>query len=443
MTYLNIRTYSQAFRMTFIMILVALLFSFQGNKSMMAMVINSFSNDKPISADRNHIKSVIIHRFGFELSDPIIQLNTDEKLLLAFDDLMDEVKSYNYTIVHCNSNWEPSELLTAEYINGFASDQISDYQFSLNTTTSYIHYELIFPTDYLRLTKSGNYIIKVFEDNNQNELAFMRKFSIVNPEVKIEASIKPPLALKSKLEKQEIGFKIFLKNLYIPNPAASLKIIIKQNNRDDNMITDINPVRNQGDVLDYHFNNKSIFYGGNEFRMLNIKSLRYKAININAIDYFGDGYHISLFEDKARNRNNYTFENDLNGKKLIKTEDEKNSSTEANYCWVHFSLKASPELLNKDIFITGELTEGLPNENTKLIFNAGNGCFEGLLFLKQGYYDYQYIVKESGELSASVLLTEGSHYETNNEYSIFVYYRDPGSIYDQLIGYEKIIGPNN
>lgn len=437
------RIYSQAFRMTFVMLFVALLFSFQGNKSMMAMVIDSFSNDKPIAADRDHIKSVILHRVGFELSDPIIQLNTDQKLLLAFDDLEDEVKSYDYTIVHCNSNWEPSELMTAEYIDGFTNDRISDYQFSLNTTTPYIHYELIFPTDYLLLTKSGNYIIKVFENNNQNEPAFIRKFSIVDPEIKIEASIKPPLALNSKREKQEIGFKIFLKNLYIPNPAASLKIIIKQNTRDDNLITDINPVRNQGEVLDYHFNNKSIFYGGNEYRALNIKSLKYKAININSIDYLRDGYHVSLLEDKPRNRNNYVFENDLNGKKLIKTEDEENSSTEANYCWVHFKLQAIPELLDKDIFLTGALIEGMPNKTTKMVFNPANNCFDGLLFLKQGYYDYQYIVQDNGELAGSILLTEGSHYETNNEYSIFVYYRDPGSIYDQLIGFEKITGPNN
>jgi hypothetical protein len=429
--------------MTFIMLFVALLFSFQGNKSMMAMVIDSFSNDKPIAADRDHIKSVILHRVGFELSDPIIRLYSGEKLLLAFDDLEDEVKSYDYTIVHCNSNWEPSDLMTAEYIDGFSNDRISDYQFSLNTTTSYIHYELIFPTDYLRLTKSGNYIIKVFENNNQNEPAFIRTFSIVDPEIKIEASIKPPLALKSKLEKQEIGFKIILKNLYIPNPAASLKIIIRQNNRDDNMITDINPVRNQGDILDYHFNNKSIFYGGNEYRALNIKSLKYKAININSIDYLRDGYHVSLLEDKPRNGNNYAFENDLNGKKLIKTEDDENSSTEANYCWVHFKLQAIPELLDKDIFLTGALIEGMPNEATKMVFNPANNCFDGLLLLKQGYYDYQYIVKENGELAGSILLTEGSHYETNNEYSIFVYYRDPGSVYDQLLGFEKIIGPNN
>ena len=107
------------------------------------------------------------------------------------------------------------------------------------------------------------------------------------------------------------------------------------------------------------------------------------------------------------------------------------------------SFDSAERLLDKDIFLTGALIEGMPNEATKMVFNPANNCFDGLLFLKQGYYDYQYIVKENGELADSILLTEGSHYETNNEYSIFVYYRDPGSIYDQLIGFEKIIGPNN
>lgn len=434
MSFLNILKHAQGFRMTYIMFFTVCLTVQPGIHSVSAN-LNNFI-DKP------NIKSVVLHRSGFELSDPIIQLNTDEKLFLSFDDLDDQVKNYSFTIKHCNSNWEASDLMTSEFIDGFITDRIDDYEFSLNTTTPYIHYTLNFPTDYLRYTKSGNYLLTVFEDDTQESPAFTRRFHVVDSKIKIEASVKPPLSIKFKKCKQEIGFKILLDKLYVPNPEASLKIVIQQNQRIDNVITDLKPVRNQGSVLNYHYNNKSIFNGGNEYRPLNIKSLKYKSEHIQSIDYFYDGYHITLFEDQLRDRSNYIIEDDINGQRLIKTEDEHNSATEANYTWVHFKLKAKPHLLNKNIYLNGKLTEGHTPENTKLTYNAENNCFEARLFLKQGYYDYLYLVKEAGVKEDQISLTEGSHYETQNEYTIFVYYREPGTLHDQLIGVEKINGPN-
>ncbi len=404
--------------------------------------VNSSLNLKTSSKDKDIIKSVIIHRVGFELSDPIIHLNSDEKMMLSFDDLEDQVKSYYYRILHCNSNWELSELMSSEYIDGFSTDQISEYEFSLNTTTPFIHYQLIFPTEYLQLTKSGNYIIQVFEDGNEEDIVLERKFKVVDSKLKIEALIKPPLSIKFKKDKQEIGFTISLNNLYIPNPEMLLNVVIEQNHRDDNAIINIKPVRNQGNTLDYNYNNKSIFYGGNEFRALNIKSLKYKTERVNAIEYLRDGYHVYLFEDLPRNTGNYISEDDLNGNFLIKTEDESNSSTEGNYCQVHFRLKANSQIMNSDIYLLGKLTNGMDEDDKKMHYDATSNTFNNTLILKQGYYDYKYFIKDKdGNLSQ--LMTEGSHYEARNEYSIFVYYREPGTIYDQLIGFEKIIGPSN
>ncbi len=440
MEHSNIKKYTPAFRMTYIMfftVFITLPFTIFAYPIIKKNIKSDYAAD---IYDHKNIKSVLIHRFGFELSDPIIELNTNEKLLLSFDDLEDEVKSYSFKIQHCNSNWEASELMPNEYVDGFLTDQINDYQFSLNTTTPYIHYELVFPTDYMRLTKSGNYIISVFVDQNEDAPSFVRKFHVLEPKIKIEAEVRPPLSIKDKLNKQEIGFKIYLDDFYVPNPEAYLKVVIKQNQGTGYRITDLKPVRNQGTVLDYYFNNKSVFYGGNEFRPLNIKSLKYKSERISAIEYFSDGYHIHLYEDQLRDRSNYILEHDINGQKLIKTEDDQDSSTEANYTWVHFKLQAKPHLLGKNIFLVGKLVEGLNAEDSKMNFNAENNSYEGLLLLKQGYYDYQYLVIEPGSSSYNICLTEGSHYETNNEYTLFVYYREPGTVYDQLIGVEKVTG---
>lgn len=393
------------------------------------------------SDNKSTIKSITLHKYGFELSDAIIGLNTDEKLLLGFDDLDDaRVKDYKFRIKHYNGNWTPSDLIPSEYLDGFPFDEITDAFFSLNTTTPYIHYELVFPTDYLRITKSGNYMITVFEDFDEESIVLERRFKVIDYKVEIVASVKPPLSLKYKFNKQEIGFSISLAKSYIQNPAQNLKIFIQQNGRIDNIITDIKPVRNNGNELDYHFNNKSIFDGGNEFRLIDIKSFKYKSAQIQDIDYFSDGYHILLWEDESRGNKDYVFSDDINGRKLIRTENESNSSTEADYAWIKFTLQSTDYLINRKIYVIGELTNWTFNEQSQLQFNPESNKYELKLFLKQGYYNYQYIVNDDVN-TADISIIEGNHYETNNEYSIFVYYREPGTLYDQLIGFKKIIAP--
>ena len=439
----NIFPLSKAFKLIYIMFLTVSL-NAAGAKSIESSIESHHSsvNSQRSSIDHEMIKSVVLHRLGFELSDPIIHLNTDEKIMLSFDDLDDQVKTYYYRIQHCNSNWESSELIISEYIDGFQTDQITEYEFSLNTTTPFVHYQLVFPTEYLQLKKSGNYLIQVFEDGNEDDIILERKFKVIDSKLKIEANVKPPLSIKFKKDKQEIGFTISLNNLYIPNPEMLLNVVIAQNHRTDNAISNIKPVRNQGNTLDYNFNNKSIFYGGNEFRAINIKSLKYKTERVNAIEYLRDGYHVYLFEDQLRNTGNYVSDDDLNGNFLIKTEDEINSATEANYCRIHLRLRANSQIMNSDIFIKGKFTEGKTQSETKMKYDAETNTFNASFILKQGYYDYKYFIKDK-EGNLSQLMTEGSHYETKNEYSIFVYYREPGTIHDQLIGFEKIIGPPN
>ena len=87
-----------------------------------------------------NIKSVFFFKKGLEQSLPIIELSSDEKLQLMFDDLDNKLKNLYYTIIHCDSEWEPSNLSAAEYISGFNESQIKDYFYSFNTNYDYITY---------------------------------------------------------------------------------------------------------------------------------------------------------------------------------------------------------------------------------------------------------------------------------------------------------------
>lgn len=389
-----------------------------------------------------NIKTVILHKSGFEMSEPIIQLQTGEKLQLSFDDLNDaKVNNYRYTIQHCDPHWRASDLIQNQYIDGYLEDYINDYEFSLNTTIPYIHYTLEFPNDYLRLTKSGNYVIKVF-DEDEDDLIFIRRFKVIDPKINIDARIRPTERFSDRDKKQEIGFSIYRNNVYIPNPERDLYVVVQQNGRQDNMVYDIKLIRNLGNELDYNFNQKSIFDGGNEFRKFDIKSLKYRSEYIQQIEYIDKIHHVFLRNEKSRATNVYHFEHDINGQRFIQNSDGNKSDIEADYCWVYFFI--SHKFLSNDggLYIMGELTNWQFNPENKLAYNFSKQGFETQLLLKQGYYNYQYVFVDKANMIADFSLMEGNHFETTNDYNISVYYLEPGSYYYQLIGYQKISAPN-
>jgi hypothetical protein len=54
--------------------------------------------------------------------------------------------------------------------------------------------------------------------------------------------------------------------------------------------------------------------------------------------------------------------------------------------------------------------------------------------MKQGYYNYEYAFLKDGTTDGTASYFEGSHYETENDYMILIYYRNPQDRYDRLMG---------
>jgi hypothetical protein len=72
-----------------------------------------------------------------------------------------------------------------------------------------------------------------------------------------------------------------------------------------------------------------------------------------------------------------------------------------------------------------------------MIFDVEKGVYQKTLLLKQGYYSYNYILRDRNDPNNmdDYRETEGDHTETENEYTILVYYHTPGTLNDQLIGF--------
>ena len=384
---------------------------------------------------KESIRTVQLRLYGLERSEPIADLNGGI-LHLSFDELGDEVEDYYYTIVHCNADWTPSkQLTTMDYIDGFSSESITQNVFSFNTLTNFVHYDLTFPNNDFAWKKSGNYLLKVFQDEDEANLVLTRRFMVVDQRMKINHVIEPATNFSRKRTHQEIDFIIEHKGIRVNNPQIEVKVAILQNGRWDNAITGVKPLFVRLDQLLYDYQSKIVFEGGKEFRYVNLQSFRYKTDKVKTLlDDAVDGQIVELFTEKSRAHEPYLNDSDLNGDFVIENEHEDDPRTEADYAWVHFSLTKPLEIDGGSVYIFGKLTDWKIDERFKMKYNAKLKKYQARVQLKQGFYNYMYaFVSDKAPKVVNLEELEGHSHETNNDYTILVYFRPFGGQYDQLV----------
>lgn len=386
---------------------------------------------------KKNIKTIQLHAPDFELSQPIIQLNSGEALKLGFDDLSAELENYSYTFIHCNANWEPSDLMSSEFIDGFADNSITEYHYSRNTIQKYVHYNATFPTNSTRFTKSGNYILKVYKDNDQDNLVLTRRFMISDNKVNITGRVAAASIIADRNYKQEIDFTIEYTGYVINNPYGDLNVFLTQNNHWNNVKSGLKPVYVKDQQLVYDYDEQNVFSGGNEFRNFDIKSIRYHSQHIAAIQDDSLKNHVYLFPDEKRAFKQYSSQQDINGNFVVKIQEGSNSEVDADYCYVSFFLPYDAGLTEGNLYVFGAFNGWKCTPENQLHFNPKRMAYECILYLKQGYYNYEYVLRDDKQQIDETFI-EGSHAVTENDYCILVYHRFPGTFYDQLIGVRRL-----
>lgn len=389
------------------------------------------------------IRTVMIHIKGSELDAPIIPLNGDEKIVLRFDDLNEDMREMHYSFIHCTWDWKPSDLMLMDFQEGYNSDIITDYDFSFNTVTNYVNYRLEFPNDRISLTRSGNYLIKVYADGNEDELLLTARFMIVEPKVSINATVIPSSVVSDRPHRQEVDVEVDLGSIRTMNPYDEIELVVLQNLRNDNMIKGVKPNFIKNQKLTYNYQDELTFDGGNEFRFFDAKSLRYRSEEVEEIRLEDDGYHIYLAPDWPKAFKKYTFENDINGKFLIKNDDMIYPHLESDYFTVHFMFPVDAILGNGDLYLIGQFSNRDLQQEFRMKFNPDNLSYELAVNLKQGYYNYAYLWKYKSADSGIWDLTDGNHSATENDYLVLIYFKDKSYFSDRLIGVERINTLNN
>lgn len=405
-----------------------------------ALLVNVFGSSSQTYevVPPTNIKTVIFKSATTEFSGtPILRLG--ESIQLLFDDLNAAETDYYYEISHYNFDWTPSTLAQNEYLIGFDDIRLFNYQNSLNTFQSFSHYQLNIPNQNTRgITKTGNYILAI-KDVDDN-IIFSRKFIVYSPQIDVIPTIREDRRLDKTNTHQVVNFEIGREGFIFRNPEETIKTVVVQNNDFSTGLYNLKPQYNQGNTLIYRYNDESSFEGGNEFLNFDTKDVRAGTSRVRSIE-LKDLYNSYLFTNYDRSNEIYTFNPDINGGFQINTIQGDDIARQADYTRVHFSLRTPQDLKTGEVHIYGRFNNYTLTDETMMTYNPKNDSYEGELLLKQGFYNYKYVYYSSkGEFTDNVV--SGNFAQTENLYTILVYYRPIGGRFDQVIGFANAISQN-
>ncbi|UZD24034.1 DUF5103 domain-containing protein [Algoriphagus halophytocola] len=404
-----------------------------------ALLFSSFSAFAQQIRDevyKDHIQSVRLFprgvTFDASIDAPVVPLFTGKPLLLMFDDIAFDPEMYTAKLIHCDANWEKSQLKDNDFLTDFNLFNIQDYEYSVNTRIPYIHYQFELP----KVTKSGNYIVKVYRQRDEEDVILTRRFMVYEETFKVGAAIVPPSQTTDRNEAQQINAVVNYSAGQVTNPEAQITVVMRQNQRWDNVKVLDRPtfINESSKILRYEsFDGANTFVAGNEFRFTDLRFMRATGVNVDNIRVEPDVIFADGLIDRPRPGVAYSQYLDLNGQYIIETKDRPGGNPEIESEYILMTFRLSIPRREDPVVLLGALTQWGNMKESQMEWDEEMNLYRTSLLLKQGWYDYQYGFKSGDEVATHEL--EGSYFETENEYEVLVYFRDLGSRYDQLVGY--------
>lgn len=378
-----------------------------------------------------NVKTLTVVVDGDPTLPPIMSLRKRHSLSVEWDEMSHDYQRYVYHLQHCNADWEPSdEIFESDFMSGLNNQLVEEYEKSFNTTQIYTHYRLRLPSQQLRPLISGNYRLQIFhedDDMSEDTPVLEVQFCLYENVANIRTQVSSNTDVDFNRDHQQVTLAVGYGTLNVVDPQRELKVVVFQNRRWDNRVTGLIPnIRNNAGI-EFTHNKNLIFTGGSEFHRFEILDVQRTSMGVERMEWFDPYYHATLFVDQPQH--NYTSIKDQNGVYVLRSSDDIDDATTAEYVVVHFFLQ-TPRLPGGDVYVCGQWTGEPFNPECRMEYDDINHQYHAAVMLKQGYYSYQYR-QENGATAR----TEGDFYQTENEYSVLVYYRGQGARYDQLVGY--------
>lgn len=390
----------------------------------------------------SNIKTLQCTLYGDELTEPVVRLGSEDVLELSFDLMSATPAYYSYSVIHCNADWTQSQLMEIEYMTGFNNNTIDDYSRSFNTTFDYIHYALSFPNENVKPLVSGNYVIRVFETDAPERTVLTAKLYVVEENmIKLRGGVSANTSHGVKREYQLLNFTLDCSKQPVGSPQDELKILVRQNGRQDNEVRGLLPTYVRGNELIFEDNRNLEFEGGCEFYRIDFSHIRNYSGRIERISFHHPYYNVEVSPGTLPQNDVYKYDKDVNGHFILHGQDIW-TDLEIDYSVVHFTYPMEEPWLDGEVYVAGYFNDNKLDSKNKMVYNFERKQYELDIVLKNGGYNYQYLFLPSGKKSATTGRVSDSHWETENDYFVYVYYRPIGGRYDRLVNF-SIVNSNN
>jgi len=401
---------------TFFLFLLTITFSFAQVQTEIAPPYNI----KTASFVQNNLNVVPIFKLGDEFS-------------FEFDDLFGNEADYYYEITHCDYNWIPTDIPKSEYLSGFDNQKIQETVNSFNTLQIFTHYKLSLPNNYSRILLSGNYVLTIL--NSDKEVVMKRYFVLYEEIVSVSLKIKRARTVKDIYTKHDLEFEVKADDqILFQNPMQNLKVLLLQNGKFCTAIKNVPPQYTVANSIVYKYDQETQFWAGNEYLNFDSKDIKNANNYISFVNSDNGIYNTHLYTNDDKANFPYTNYSDVNGNFTIRKFDAENNTIESDYSWVYFTLSSPLANPSSSIYVVGMFNNYSNTPEFKMDFNTKTGYYEKAILIKQGFTNYQYLTVNAKGIIDQEHAVNGNFYQTENEYTVLVYYKGSADRYQKVIG---------
>lgn len=381
---------------------------------------------------RADVRTLKVQNPDYFMSPAVIRLGMADRLFVNFDIIGETHEYLRYRLVHCNADWQPSRLLESEYVDGFNEAEVTDYAYSSNTFVHYVNYNIEIPNTEMQPLVSGNYLLQVYPEGEPDQLLLQARFSVSENAFPVTGGVTTRTDYGFNTEYQQLTIGVDAGGGRY-NPYQDFIVTVMQNNRPETMRTVSHPLRVDGSTIVFDHDPALIYPAVDEYRRFETVRADYAGMHVDSVKFGGTNWHAWLTTDSPRAGRDYVYDSTQHGRFMIDEYNSTDPDLGADYVTVHFTLDA-PEIVGGDVYVDGDFTLHRLDDFNRMHYDYTTRQYTAQIPLKQGSYNYQYVVAPKGGGYPDPSIIEGNKYETSNEYLVQVWLRLPGSRADRLVG---------
>lgn len=396
--------------------------------------LGSHARSRVLSPDINTLQAVVNDDWLALL--PVMQLGSDDVMSVSFDQMSHSFHRYHYRLEHCEADWTASDdLFESDWLEGFNSNPIDDYEYSLNTTVDYTHYRLELPNERCRLKMSGNYRLWVTDDDNGDEPVLCVEFMVVEPVVQLGLGVTTNTDIDHNISHQQVSMTLNYDGLTVTNPTEQLRTVVMQNGRHDNSRVNVKPTHVTANGLRWEHCRQLIFDGGNEYHKFEVLDVSHPTMGIDRMWWDGSNFHAYPYD--CTPRRNYSYDEDADGAFIVRNSDNIECYRLCDYVYVHYRLAPARRYDMAHLVVDGAWATGSP-DLYRMTYDEADQSYNAVVLQKQGYYSYQFLMVDDDGQATHTVPEEGSFSETENTYQALAYYRGSTDRTWRLVGYQQV-----